>query len=176
MLSLAALTSALPRNAPRSTPKGFGAAARPAPGRGSRRSKAVLPAGTVVKHGTTSDVLKQILREGVRPSGSVSAGFTRDMFEVRPTSDAVYVSSSYVAYAAALISFTSKMCIQVTSGFSLDRDLVPLPVVLNIRLQEDCVLDAISKLQSVAAPSTPHAETAGVDEFLRKVILPSEIF
>jgi len=119
-----------------STGKGFGSAAR------SRLRKAgpMLPAGTVVKHGTSSDVLKQILKEGVRPSGSVSAGFARDAFEVRPTSDAVYVSSSYVAYAAALISFSSKMSTQVTTGFSLDPELVPLPVVLNIRLQEDCVL------------------------------------
>ena len=100
----------------------------------------MLPAGTVVQHGTTSDVLKQILKEGIRPSGSVSAGFARDIFEARPTRAAVYVSSSYTAYATALISFSSKMSEQVNSGFSLDPELVPIPVVLNIRLQEDCVL------------------------------------
>ena len=135
MLSLGVLTMALPRNVPRSR--------KSSPGLGFGKGKAtgpVLPAGTVVKHGTTSDVLKQILREGVRPSGSVSAGWVRDSFEVRPTRDAVYVPSSYAAYAAAVISFTSKMAAQVRSGFSLDPDLVPLPVVLNIRLQEDCVL------------------------------------
>eukprot|EP00966_Prymnesium_polylepis_P191571 4439408-Prymnesium_polylepis.1 len=125
----------LPRKPPRSagsrrsSGKGFGAA-----------RAAVLPAGTVVKHGTTSDVLQQILVQGLCQSGSVSAGLLRDKFETRPTTKGVYVAKSYAAYGTALVGFTSKMAVCVTTGFEWDPAKVPLPVVLNIRLQEECVL------------------------------------
>ena len=35
-----------------------------------------------------------------------------------------------------------------------------------------CALEAFSRLQRTAAPSTPHAEIAAIDESLRKIVLP----
>jgi hypothetical protein len=47
-------------------------------------ASSILPAGTLVKHGTTSDVLSSILSKGILPSGSVSAGMMCDRYENGP--------------------------------------------------------------------------------------------
>jgi hypothetical protein len=102
----------------------------------------ILPAGTLVKHGITSDVLSSILSKGVLPSGSVSAGMLRDRYEKQPIGSGVYVANSYAAYASALISFTSKVVLILTNGLPFKPELIPLPIVLNIRLDDDCMSKA----------------------------------
>ena len=49
----------------------------------------------------------------------------------------MYVAESYVAYSTALVGFTCKMSSFLMSG---EAGIPPFPVVLNLRLQEDCVL------------------------------------
>ena len=104
--------------------------------------KFILPAGTVVKHGTTSDNLESILKWGLRSSGSIGRGFLRDNFEKAPTFAGVYVARSFVAYSSALIGFTAKQYqFMAANRFpTANNAAVPLPIVLNIRLKENCSL------------------------------------
>ncbi len=107
----------------------------------TQQQSGVLPAGTVVKHGTTSDILPQIFANGLLPSGAVPRGnILRSTFEPKPSVDGVYVAKSYAAYSAALIRFTSTMNFILSHGsdFGTLPDLIPLPVVLSIKIQEDC--------------------------------------
>jgi hypothetical protein len=105
-------------------------------------STSYLPAGTLVKHGTTSDVLSSIRSNGICSSGTFSAGMLRDAWEKKATTSGVYVAESFPAYSSALISFSSKVALMMQYGFPVEPDLVPIPIVINIRLQEDCMFKA----------------------------------
>jgi hypothetical protein len=102
-----------------------------------------LPAGTHVKHGTTSDVLPSILTHGLLPSGIGESSSVLRGFEPTPAATGcVYVAESAVAYSTALVAFSAKTVQVRVSGAGMPPkpDDVPVPVVLSIRLREDCVL------------------------------------
>lgn len=67
-----------------------------------------LPAGSRVKHGTTSDALSSILQHGLKPSGEVVRLQGRDKLEDAPESSGVYVSSCHGASAACYRNFSAQ--------------------------------------------------------------------
>ena len=125
-------------------------------------SKFILSAGTVVKFGTISTALYPILRHGI-PADTPRPGF-QEGDEAKPESKGVYVGElmAYFAACANFCSATSALHAQnqeVLSQFVNalqsahgEKPRMPelediasqagLPVVLEITLEEDCLLQA----------------------------------
>jgi hypothetical protein len=68
------------------------------------KNKYYLPAGTIVKHGTTTNNLKSILKNGIRPA--FQQGRTGRM-DKTINLDGVYVGSCYLPYRTCLMNFLS---------------------------------------------------------------------
>lgn len=128
----------------------------------------ILKRGTLVKHGTSSDALLAILDTGIiKPSNPMTAaaqrGSIKSMTEVAPSFAGVYVGhiAGPAAYAAAIRATAAKFgslmesCSLGTSPMiwnsqgkpqggwgSVPVEEIPLPVVITIELQEDCVFHA----------------------------------
>ena len=69
-----------------------------------------LPAGTMVKHGTTTNNLRQILKYGLLPGNIEGCSGARKHIGTLPiTKDAVYVGSCYVAYNISMAKFALNM-------------------------------------------------------------------
>lgn len=116
----------------------------------------VLPKGTVVKHGTTLSRARAILQYGLTPKADRQD--KRIENEFAPEIDGIYVGNllayfgAYAAYSAELNDFRSRtdflqamMCLEEPQQLKrLDLSAAPidLPVVLRVRLAEDCTLYA----------------------------------
>ena len=99
-----------------------------------RGSKWILPAGTVVKHGTSSGRVARIFETGkILCSGKVKSSIGRGALIrfLNWMSPRVYLAKDILAYSASLY--------ECSAHFSGDptRDL-GVPMVLNIMLREDC--------------------------------------
>ena len=69
-----------------------------------------LPAGTLVKHGTTTNNLRKILKYGLLPRNIEGRSEFRKLTEHTPiTKDGVYVGSCYIAYNASMHLFLSNI-------------------------------------------------------------------
>jgi len=74
-------------------------------------SRWFIPAGTKVKHGTSSNNLRRILEEGIIPGNQQGRSeFPSIEAAPRPASNGVYVASCYAAYWSSLYNFTVSFC------------------------------------------------------------------
>lgn len=119
----------------------------------------ILPKGTLVKHGTTLCQLPSIMKLGIKGGGEYRDE-NRVRRELTPEISGVYVGN-VIAYFAAYSAYSSKICSELNfsdyqkalrlhennpKGFeSLEIPVhlpATLPIILNIRLAEDCILYA----------------------------------
>lgn len=132
-----------------------------------------LPAGTLVKHGTSSNNLKSIVENGLLPSEGRAK--SRDIIEALPVGpEGIYVASCYAAYGSSMYNFCSSFqdAMESTDAniftmmmgrkkyaqakFSVPPNVLKhcgLPVVLNIQLQEDCAIRADEDYVDGISPS-----------------------
>lgn len=115
-----------------------------------------LPKGTVVKHGTNLSRLRSILTAGLHVSADRHE--CRVSLEHQPEIEGIYVGNltayfgAYAAYSAEIVPFMSSqdfykvlLCFedpQKIKELALADAPVELPVVLSIRLKEDCLIFA----------------------------------
>jgi hypothetical protein len=117
--------------------------------------KFYLPKGTIVKHGTSLCRLRSILSNGIIPHSNQNE--KRMQFELPPETHGIYIGE-LTAYFGAIVSYTSilnpytklesfasalKCIIENPCGIKkliLSEIPATLPVVLNIELQEDCLV------------------------------------
>jgi hypothetical protein len=120
--------------------------------------KFILPKGTLVKHGTTLCQALSILKSGLKGTGDYR-DTNREKRELIPEISGVYVGN-IISYFAAYSAYASKVISELEfpdyqralklyesnpKGFkSLNIPSLPitLPIILNIRLGEDCILYA----------------------------------
>lgn len=97
-----------------------------------------LKKGTLVKHGTTSRSLQGILNKGIHPK-AYQYHFRNTIEEAPTTDQAVYVGQ-HMAYCAAMLSFMDLM--MTDAGMAPSKNTSALPIVLNIKLGDDCLVVA----------------------------------
>ena len=92
-----------------------------------------LSKGTIVKHGTSLHRFIEIIQNGFAPDSK------RNQIRIE-TEDAPIVSGTYIAknlaYYGAAAAFTSSMYLHNQQGLNIGD----IPIVLNIQLQEDCLV------------------------------------
>lgn len=93
----------------------------------------ILSKGQVVKHGTSLDRLEGVLKEGLCPASGRNTVRVKD--EIAPVVPGVYVANN-LSYYGASAAFTSYMYEMNRNG-TRSGDV---PIVLHIRLGEDCSL------------------------------------
>lgn len=115
-----------------------------------------LPKGTIVKHGTNLSRLRSILSTGL--NAAADRHEQRVSMEHQPEIKGIYVGNltayfgAYAAYSAELVPFMSTrdylqaaLCLKdlnAIKSLELAEAPIDLPIVLRIRLKEDCELYA----------------------------------
>jgi hypothetical protein len=120
--------------------------------------KFILPKGTLVKHGTTLCQVPSILKFGLDGTGNFR-DLNREARELSPETSGVYVGN-LISYFAAYAAYTSRVNPELSfpdyqkalklydsnpqsfTTLTIPDLLITLPVVLTIRLEEDCTLYA----------------------------------
>ena len=104
----------------------------------------ILPAGTSVKHGTTSRSLRHILASGLVPG--TGRHELREVSEDKPESaDGIYVGDLMAHFGATAAFGAASHDLLTKVGLTLPipeyvREEVVVPVVLHVELQADCEL------------------------------------